>query len=354
MESGSGGGGKVKISVYTKELLPESGGAYSFTSGIVECLKESLGNDLIVYKKTYLKKIFRKFEKISWLGLISFFNSSGFVYFPSLDFEPVQKKYVFNVWDLCHLDHPDSIDIKQGFTFEQREHLYSKALSGAYKITTGTEYTKRKIAEHYKINPEKIFVIPFPARDIFFKTPRIVSDEKEKYVFYPAQFWNHKNHRILIEAVSIIKQKHSIFINAVFTGSDKGELERIKRTVADCGVDSQIKFLGFIDDKEIIKLYDNAKALVFPSFFGPDNIPQIEAMTRGCPVICSDIPGAKEFYGNSVEYFDPSDAEDLANKMVKVIFDEKAGKDLVKNGRDFSSDKTYHNYLKILLETVFV
>lgn len=343
----------MRVSVYTKELGPESGGAYSFTSGIVDCLKEHLENDLIIYKKTYLKKIFRKFPKVSWLGLVSFFNGSDFIYFPSLDFEPVHKKYVFNLWDLCHLDYPDSIDIKQGFTFEQREELYFKTLCSAYKITTGTEYTKRKITEHYKINPEKIFVISFPARDIFFRSPKIVSDEKEKYVFYPAQFWNHKNHRILIEAIRIIKNK-GIDINAIFTGSDKGELERIKKTAADCGVDSQIKFLGFVDDKEIIKLYDNAKALVFPSFFGPDNIPPIEAMTRGCPAICSDIPGAKEFYGNSVEYFNPLDAKDLANKIVKVIFDETVGKELVKSGRDFSSDKTYSNYIKVLLEKVFV
>jgi glycosyltransferase involved in cell wall biosynthesis len=353
MESRSGGGKEVKISVYTKEISPESGGAYSFTTGMLESLENKIGTDLIIYNRTYLNKIFEKFQKTSWLGFITFLNRSDFVYFPSLDFQSVCKKYVFNIWDLCHLDHPDSIDIKQGFTFEQREHLYSKALSGAYKITTGTEYTKRKITEHYKINPEKIFVIPFPARDIFFKTAPIVSDEKEKYVFYPAQFWNHKNHRILIEAIRIIKN-NGIVISAVFTGSDKGELEKIKRTAADCGVDSQIKFLGFIDNEEMIKLYDNAKALVFPSLFGPDNIPPIEAMARECPVIHADIKGSKDFYGNSVEYFNPLDAEDLAKKIIKILSDENFRDELITNGRSFSSDKTYENYVKVLFEKVFV
>lgn len=344
----------MKISVYTKEFLPESGGAYSFTSGIIERMQLKLGKDIKIYPRSYLKKIFSKFNNLSWLGLSTFFDGSDFVYFPSLDYEPVVKRSVFNVWDMCHLDHPESPDIKNGFTYDQREALYSRALENAYLITTGTEYTKRKMIEHYSVDGKNILVIPLPVRDVFFKKEKSIDRIiKEKYIFYPAQFWNHKNHGVIIEALKALKEVHGLLINAVFSGSDKGALAGIKKLSKSFGVESQVQFVGFVSEQDLINLYDNAEALVYPSFFGPDNIPPLEAMARNCPVIYADIDGAKEFYNDSVEFFDPNDAKDLSVKISRMVGDCKYRSNLIVKGVSFVKNKRYNNYVDILMKRVF-
>ena len=71
-----------------------------------------------------------------------------------------------------------------------------------------------------------------------------------------------------------------------------------------------------------MKLYTNAFSLVYPSFFGPENMPPLEAFALGCPVIASEVSGAKEQLGNAAILFDPRDENDLARK-IKLLYNNK-------------------------------
>ena len=63
-------------------------------------------------------------------------------------------------------------------------------------------------------------------------------------------------------------------------------------------------FLGLVPDEDIPALYEGALALVMPAYYGPTNLPPLEAVTLGCPVIYSDLPGCREQMGDAALYCD--------------------------------------------------
>ena len=106
----------------------------------------------------------------------------------------------------------------------------------------------------------------------------------KKYLFYPAQFWPHKNHINLIKALSALKNE-SVTIDLILTGSDQGNYEFVMNYLNSTSVRDQVRYFGFVSDEEMKVLYTNALALVFPTLLGPTNMPILEAIACGCPVI---------------------------------------------------------------------
>ena len=98
----------------------------------------------------------------------------------------------------------------------------------------------------------------------------------------------------------------------IFTGSDKGNLKYIKEKTREFGLEKEVLFFGFVEDEELKYLYKHAKAMVYASLMGPNNLPPIEAVYLGCPVMISDLEGHREQMGDSVLYFDGLDSRKLA------------------------------------------
>ena len=88
----------------------------------------------------------------------------------------------------------------------------------------------------------------------------------------------------------MLKDKHNIELDVVFSGGDAGNLDYIKSIVRTLDLTKQVYFLGFIDNDDVVSLYKNSLALVMPTYFGPTNIPPIEAFILGVPVLYSDLP----------------------------------------------------------------
>ena len=146
------------------------------------------------------------------------------------------------------------------------------------------------------------------------------------YVFYPAQFWPHKNLARIIEALEQLKARHGLEVTAVFCGSPADPVRErhfglLMDMAAACGVAAQVHVLGFVADHELAALYTGARALVMPTFFGPTNIPLLEAWALGCPVITSDIPGVREQMGDAALLVDPRRADQLADAIRRVWTD---------------------------------
>ena len=118
----------------------------------------------------------------------------------------------------------------------------------------------------------------------------------DRYLFYPAQFWPHKNHARIVQALGVLKREHGLKIPVVFSGSHTVEIrERTFREVmsvsSQLGLEKEIHYLGYVPDEDMSGIYAEAVGLVMPTFFGPTNIPIFEAWAFGCPVLTSDIRG---------------------------------------------------------------
>src|SRR5256885_963307 len=124
------------------------------------------------------------------------------------------------------------------------------------------------------------------------------------------------------EAVAHLKRTDNLRLPVVFTGSDQGNERAVRELVEKMQMQDQVFFLGHVSRETLKVLYQNALALCYVSFFGPENMPPLEAFGLGCPVIAADVPGASEQLGDAAIRVNPSDKVAIAEALKLVFQDE--------------------------------
>jgi len=255
--------------------------------------------------------------------------------------------FIFTVWDLGHILFPFFPEYKDN-EWNNRERLYNKMLKKATYIITGNQTGKNEIVVNYSINSDKIHIIPFPIPKFCFKDIKNNYSSpvsiKHPFVFFPAQFWAHKNHIIIIEAIKWLRDVKKININCYFTGYDYGNLDHINKMIDKNNLHDQIFILGFISQEDLIFLYMNALAMVFPSFLGPNNLPLFEATAFGCPLLYSNIPGhIEQMEGNGLP-FDATNYIDLGENIFKIYSDSEFREEVISKERSFFEKYKLYSY----------
>lgn len=229
-------------------------------------------------------------------------------------------------WDLQHRNNPWFPEVSNLGEWTGREINYTNLLRRASIIFTGTEQGKKEIETYYHVPPERIKVLPLPTPAFALEAANTVPDPavlqklgvSGDYLFYPAQFWPHKNHVTILEACKIVRNRTGWDLGTVFAGSDKGNCDYVKDYAKRLGLDKSVKVIGFVEQSELAQLYKNAFCLTYATFCGPDNLPPLEAFALGCPVVASDVPGAGEQLGDAALLFPPHDAQILAEHIIAL------------------------------------
>ena len=170
---------------------------------------------------------------------------------------------------------------------------------------------------------------------------------KRPFVFYPAQFWAHKNHVYILEALAYLR-KDDIFIDAVFTGNDFGNKDFLIKCADKLGLKEQIHWLGFVSRSELEAIYQTAVALVMPTYFGPTNIPPLEAFQWECPVCCPDLPGLRDQVEEAGFLMNLDDPESLVYILKKILAEEPIVREKKDKGYDVLKRLSPDNYLNII------
>ncbi len=252
--------------------------------------------------------------------------------------------YIVTIPDIMHKYYPGFPEYNIT-TRIKRDVVYGlSAKKSVMSVTESLQGTK-DLHQFYAIDEEKI-------RAIYLIPPGYVHEYKnmpqekirqllqkfslpEKFIFYPAQFWFHKNHVRLIRALAIIKKMHGQEVQLVLAGNPGANNENYQKVLAlaqELGVGGHVHALGYVNDDELVALYKTSTALVYPTLIGPTNIPPLEAMVLGVPVLCSNLFSMPEQLGGAGVLFDPFDESDMAEKIYKVWTDESLRKAMVEKG----------------------
>ncbi len=239
--------------------------------------------------------------------------------------------------------------------------------STKYSVLTiaESEAGKADIHKFFHTPNDKIEAIPlFPAGYVF-EMKNMTSQEgriilarynlPEKFIFYPAQFWAHKNHINLIKAIKIAKEKYGQTIPLVLVGNDKANSENynnIMELAEKLNIKDRILHLGYVTDEEVVALYKTAAALVFPTLIGPTSIPPLEGMVLGTPVLCSNLFSMPQQLGDAGVLFDPFNPDDMAEKIANVFKDEELRKRMIEKGLERAKNFTDENYAAMWLGAV--
>ena len=383
----------MRVGIYYNNPPPKAGGAYTLLNTIINDINSSevehdfyiFYNDSsapkkyqennIVYINCYKKnkkpnlilRIIRKFFNFSFKKsnddyLNNIFNNENIdlLWILGPYYINTAIPFVFTVWDLGHRMLPCFPEVSRGNEWKYREKMYKEMLPKATYIIAGNKTGKNEIIANFPVNPEKIHIMPLPIPSFCFNDSiQIVNPSFQvnfPFIFYPAQFWAHKNHIILIETIAWLRDEKKIIINCYFTGYDHGNLEYVNKKIKKYNLENQIFIIGFISQDELIYLYKNALAMVFPSFLGPNNLPPLEAMALGCPLLYSDITGHIEQMEGAGLPINATNASNIGEAIIKIFQDSKFREDLILNGLKFTNKNksySYFNEMKKIINSFY-
>jgi glycosyltransferase involved in cell wall biosynthesis len=267
--------------------------------------------------------------------------------------------FATTVWDLEHRKSPWFPESGRLQEWNDRENIYGTPLRRAAMIYTGTHQGRLEIASFYQLPADRIKVFPFGTPEFALalsnkpQNPELLHKYKlsTEYIFYPAIFFPHKNHVLVLEACKIIGEMTPWTPEVVFVGADQGNLGYVQEYARKLGLADRVRFLGFVDQHDLVQLYKGAFCLAYPSFFGPDNLPPLEALAIGCPVVAADVPGAREHLGEAAIFFPPTQETKLAEAILSLRNRETRER-LVLAGHTRARLHTWDHYALHLIESL--
>jgi len=236
--------------------------------------------------------------------------------------------------------------------FNKRIKIEKEIMEVVNKIIATSPYEKEDIIKYYKINPEKIKIIPcgVDLKKIkpvnFIEARKKINYPKEKkLILYVGRIEWRKGISTLIRALAeIIKLKPELKENLrlIVIGNiksqkdqkaDKGEVRRLKDLSRSLNIRELIDFLGLIPQELLRFYYSAADVCVIPSYYEPFGLVALEAMSAKTPVIASSIGGLKYTIeeGKTGLLFPPRHPKILAKKIIKIFNQPDLKEKLIKN-----------------------
>jgi glycosyltransferase involved in cell wall biosynthesis len=268
---------------------------------------------------------------------------------------------VLTLHDLQHRHFP------QFFSQEQlawRERLYPAAIAHASVVVTDCAWGRDDIIRQYGVDPARVKVVMLasPIRAYPSPTPIVCTDVRRRlalrstFALYPALTYEHKNHVRLLEAVAMLRDEFGLRVQLVCPGYRTLHWPVVRKRLDDLRLSDQVIFPGFVNATTLRALYAMARLVVFPSLFEGAGLPVLEALSEGTPLVCSDIPGVREYAGTAARFFDPASVEAIAEAVRQTWCDADARLDLAERGalraQMFSPEQMAAEYADLYREAV--
>ncbi len=208
------------------------------------------------------------------------------------------------------------VDVPEFFSLADRTLLrlgVGRTIRQARRIITVSEFSKARLIKAYGIPEDKIHVVYNAAGSEFRPAQHDGYRTDPPYVVMVADLSRRKNQVNLIRAFSIFARRHPHHL--LLAGRDSATSQPIREEAGRSGVGDRIRFLGYVPDQELPRLYQQADLCVYPSLYEGFGLPVVEAMACGTPVVTSRVSALPEVAGGAALLADPQDPADLCAAM---------------------------------------
>jgi glycosyltransferase involved in cell wall biosynthesis len=352
---------------------PENGGTYQYTLSVLQALRHASGFDITVYgdpqnpdfidlgypisrfAESRAQQVAALAAHRMRVAVPDQFASEDILLAPiySLALLHTSRPFAFTLHDLQENYYP------QNFSWWQRtwrHQVNSQMLSRARRVICESRQVQMDVTGSFGIPEEQTAVIAAPPLQQFLarqnddqiQAVRVRLQLPEKFLFYPAQFWVHKNHLRLIEAFREVAIEVPD-VSLVLTGKPRpigharrrssaartsDEYQAVMRAIDKFGLNDRVLHLGYVEQHDLRAIYRLATALVMPSLFESVSIPIYEAFQVGTPVAASGILGIPEQVGDAGLLFDPKSVASIKQAVLGIVKDPQAASLFAKRGRD--------------------
>ena len=210
----------------------------------------------------------------------------------------------------------------------RRDLGFRAQIASGRRIMLSSESALRDCRQFYPSLANDISVVRFatqPAPGLLTANPPDILaqyDLPPEYFYLPNQFWRHKNHQVVVDALTILKKRgFDVVVAASGSMEDPREpayFEGMMREVKDRGLEMNFRYLGMIPLGHVYALLRTSIALINPSRFEGWSTTVEEAKSFGVPMILSDVDVHREQTGGAARYFSVDDPEALADHLSEV------------------------------------
>jgi glycosyltransferase involved in cell wall biosynthesis len=260
---------------------------------------------------------------------------------------------------------PDATPWLYPETMKLKSRWYYKVLGGRAVATsrfliTDTEASREDIVRHLGVRPERVHVIYPGLRSIFhfcheaaaFESVRQRYRLPERFVLFVGTLEPRKNLRRILSAFRMLRTDRDFQPDLVIVGRKGWLYSPIFSELSRGGLARHVHVTGYVEDRDLVTLYNMARLLVFPSLYEGFGFPCIEAMACGCPVVTSSRGALQEVSAGSAAHADPENVTAIADAIWQVDSDEVLRQQLITKGLQrvvsFSWDRYAERFLNVL------
>jgi glycosyltransferase involved in cell wall biosynthesis len=329
--------------VICKHELFNWGGGISYFKNLFELINNSYSLDLMIFTddKNFVKDRITRNNKVIEVSFLKkdsvyffiskfinfIFNKNIFLYLLLLKnkvnvlshrrlFKNRNIKVIGWIPDLQNKVYPNFFPKA---TLQERENYIYNEINNTDKIFVSSNQIKKEFKKYYKLQKN---IIPFRMMLNLSKKKNKINIQK-KFIYFPSQFWVHKNHIIILDAIKELKKKR-IKIQFIFSGNKKdyrspNHFNKLKQKINELGINKEVKILSNISEKQKINLQSTCVAMISPSYYEGWSTINEEARTLNKYIFLSNIPGHIEQRNSGSIYFPPNNAHILVKKIKSFL-----------------------------------
>jgi len=270
-----------------------------------------------------------------------------------LKFNPQIKNFIVTIHDLCYLKEPDFIK-KSSMDFCQKN--LQAILDKSQAVIAVSRATKKDILDNFKIRTDKTFVIYEGISEIF--KPQLDKNYLKKkfnlnkeYILFIGQLQPRKNLPRLLKAYSQLALDFRKKYQLVIVGRSRNQtiLRELVSLAARLKIKNQVRFLGYLETKDLPYLYSGATVFIYSSLYEGFGLPILESLACGTPVIASNVSSLPEVLGQAGLLVDPYNSEEIKLALEKILTEDGLRDSLIKKGLAQSRN---FNWLSTAQETL--
>jgi len=236
---------------------------------------------------------------------------------------------VASVHDVSFLEHPGYFT---PFRALQLRCTVSRTVKSAARVITPSEFSKRSILSSYRLDEEKVVVLPYGVASAFRPMPRAAAQRwlhgsfglRAPFILTVGDLVPRKNHVGLIRAFEKLVRTHpELPHQLVIVGKENWRASTVRATAKQSSVADRIHFTGFVSDEGLLRFYGGCDLFVYPSLYEGFGLPILEAMACGRAVACSNTSAMPEVADSAAILFDPASDDQIALALRDLLLNSE-------------------------------
>ncbi len=251
------------------------------------------------------------------------------------------------IHDLAFEHYPEHFVTTHRMYWRHYSPLFAKK---ACRIATVSTFSKNDIGSRYGISPDNIDVVYNGAHDEY---KPLTSSEREavkqkyaegcEYFVFAGALHPRKNIVNMLKAFAAFKKRQQTNMKFVIVGRPAWKYEEVEHMRLTMPFKEDVKWVGYMNVDELSHVIGGAYALVYASLFEGFGIPILEALQCNVPAIVSNTSSMPEVAGDAALLVDPTDSDDIANKMHQLYKDEALRARLITNAKEQVKKFSWHS-----------